>query len=140
MKSELGAFEKIAREAHLAATDGELKPHGKYDTQAIEAGYLAGAQAKRLEEIRSDLLRMETLKTHGGDRVVVGSLVELEDQGLYFISPCTGGGVVQVDGAKVTVVSSSSPMGRELLGLGLDESAEVITPSGTHEVVVKGIA
>jgi len=139
IKLELEALERIARDAHMSATHGELQAEGKYDTQAIEAGYLAGAQAKRAAELRSDLLKVETLNFVKSREVIVGSLILLDDGKRYFISPATGGGEIDIDGNILKIISNSSPLGRELLGLQVGDVAEFKTPAGVREVIIKDL-
>ena len=51
------------------ATNEESKPEGKYDTRALEASYLAGAQAERLRELRAsrEFLANLPIKNFGPD-------------------------------------------------------------------------
>lgn len=55
LKKELIEVETAAHSSRDLATADDLKSEGKYDTRAIEASYLAGAQAKRVEEIKLDI-------------------------------------------------------------------------------------
>jgi len=140
LRSELRTLETVATNAHKAATNSELQPDGKYDTQAIEAGYLAGAQARRVEELRSDLAKIESLKSaFNTTNATVGSLVQMEDLGSYFISPTSGGSTIEIEGVNIKVVSNSSPIGKELLGLECGDGVEISTPSGTKEFTIKAI-
>ena len=47
--------EEVYRSSYEYTTKGDIKSDGKYDTRGTEAGYLAGAQKKRVEELKSDL-------------------------------------------------------------------------------------
>ena len=53
---------EIAKESKEGTTGDEVKQEGKYDTRAIEAGYLAGAQARRAQEIRIELVRLDNFQ------------------------------------------------------------------------------
>ena len=88
--------EEVYRSSHEYTTKGDIKSDGKYDTRATEAGYLAGAQKKRVEELKNDLNRLRALpiKTFSSEQgVAVGALMELECEkrvSHYFISPSLG--------------------------------------------------
>jgi transcription elongation GreA/GreB family factor len=62
-------------------------------------------------------------------QVIAGSLVQIEDEetkhrAWYLVTTQAGGGVVQVQGTKVTLLSTQSPMGQNLLGLRVGEGFE----------------
>ncbi len=126
LEKERLVYERIAAQSRLDAIDGEMKQEGKYDTRAIEASYLAGAQKRRLEEIIVEIQGLKALPvvelipiTTAG----VGSLVEVESPNgtqWYFISPSSGGVDVATK-PPVKVVSLQSPIGQALLGLAVGE-------------------
>jgi transcription elongation GreA/GreB family factor len=104
-----------------AATDAESKPENKYDTRALEASYLAGAQQSRLLELTASL---EELKAFKLDSVVVskaitlGSIVELDASGIRtfcFLASTGAGKSVEVEATKYQVVTPLSPLGRGLV-------------------------
>ena len=49
LKEQLNVMQAAAAEARENATGDETRSDGKYDTRAIEAGYLAGAQARQAD-------------------------------------------------------------------------------------------
>lgn len=111
------------------ATGEESKQEGKYDTRAIEAGYLAQAQAKRLAEAELAYQRFAALDAEATrERVDGPCLVSVEDDAgevaHYFVGPAAGGLRVDVDGAVVRVITPASPLGRSLLGLEADDELE----------------
>jgi transcription elongation GreA/GreB family factor len=122
---------------------GDLKQEGKYDTRAIEAGYLAGAQNKRVEELKLELKLLDEISLgHSPDSVSVGALVELEinQKGqLYFLSSTAGGTVVEVEGKPVMVISVFSPLGSELVDLCLGDEFELETPKGIRSYKIQKI-
>src|SRR3954464_8335740 len=61
LENDLVSMKESARAAHDAATNEESKPENEYDTRALEASYLAGAQAKRAGEIDQVLSLFRTL-------------------------------------------------------------------------------
>lgn len=129
LEKERLTYERIAAQSRLDAIDGEMKQEGKYDTRAIEAGYLAGAQKRRLEEI---IVEIQSLKSLGDEahlvhqRITAGSLVCVQPEARgaesqwYFLSPLSGGLEIEV-GLLVKVVSLRSPIGQALVGLGVGE-------------------
>ena len=51
LEEKLAVMQAAAADAKENATGDETKSDGKYDTRAIEAGYLAGAQAEQAEKL-----------------------------------------------------------------------------------------
>lgn len=122
LESDLAALVTSAREAHEAATNDEGRAEDQYDTRALEASYLAGAQAKRAAELQALIQRYRLLELRSfspGDSIAITALVELESQGrrsLVFLVPTLGGNSVTVEGRIIQVLSSASPLGQELIG------------------------
>lgn len=114
---------------HKHATDSEMKADDKYDTRSIEAGYLAGAQKRRVEELELEIQLIDEVNLeHINDKVAVGSLVSLKhnDQSRkYFISSTSGGSMIKVEDEVVLVISAFSPLGSEVIGLAVGDSFEV---------------
>ena len=142
---ELATVEKAAKAAHEAATHEESRPEDSHDTRAIEAGYLAGAQAKRVEELHSLLLMYKflPLREFGADDVVCPSaLVELEinkTRAWYFIAPQGGGLVTRVNDKPVQVITPASPMGEALMGKREGDLVEVESRDRVREYRVLAI-
>ncbi|MDO9183945.1 MAG: GreA/GreB family elongation factor [Bacteriovorax sp.] len=128
---ELIEVESAAKSTKDLVTADDLKSEGKYDTRAIEASYLASAQLKRVEEIKTDIQMLEDIELIDAEKVQMGSLVLIEFKGqqrYYFLTTTSGGTMLMVDGNPVLVISVFSPIGNEALGLGAGESFEVETP------------
>ena len=133
LNSELKELESAARSARDLATSSESKSEGKYDTRAIEASYLAGAQSKRVEEIKMDIQMLEDLEVNIGasSKLQLGSLALIDCNGqerFYFLSSTSGGSMLMVDNQPILVISVFSPIGDAALGLGEGETFEVETP------------
>ena len=129
-KEELLLAQEAFKSTHSLVKSPELKAEGKYDTRAIEAGYLAGAQKRRVDQIRGELERLKNFNNFGPhQRVAMGSLVEVmineRTKKQYFINISPGGREIDILGQKVVVVSPESPIGNELIGLEEFESFEV---------------
>src|SRR5690606_38407474 len=93
VKSEIEVLEKASEATRSLATDSEFKAESKYDTRALEASYLASAEAKRVEELRLELQLLEDVDldlTQRLNEVTIGSLVELDFKNQkrdYFLIP-----------------------------------------------------
>ena len=128
--------EDAYRSSHEYTTKGDIKSDGKYDTRATEAGYLAGAQKKRVEELKNDLNRLRALpiKTFSSEEgVAVGALMELECEkrvSHYFISPSLGGETLKIEETSIQIISQNSPISVASFGLDQDDSFELETPRG----------
>ncbi len=143
LNSELKELEGAARSARDLATSSESKSEGKYDTRAIEASYLAGAQSKRVEEIKMDIQMLEDLDVSAAaSKLQLGSLALINCNGqerFYFLSSTSGGSMLMVDNYPILVISVFSPIGDAALGLGVGESFEVETPKESRQYEIKEI-
>lgn len=114
-----------------AATHEESKPENQYDTRALEASYLAGAQSKRITEMEELLViyRHTTVKNFTEDDAIANTaLVEVSFKGKrqnFLMMPKGGGSQIVFDGVKVQVITPNSPVGSALLGLHVGDTAIV---------------
>lgn len=137
-REELVDLTRSAQEQKNFATDPEFKAESKYDTRALEASYLASAEAKRVEELKLEIQILEEVDLSASsrlDEICIGALVELMYAGrkmLYFLIPTAGGTLLKTNGDAVVVVSVFSPIGDAMLGLKGGESFEVETPKETR--------
>ncbi len=143
VQSELTKAKQAFESSQSLATSSEMKSEGKYDTRSIEAGYIAGAQQKRVSELELELGLLDEINIdHPPKTVSVGSLVEIELNGhrrFYFISS-TGGGTILKEGEQaVMVISAFSPLGSEVIGLGVDDDFEVESNGEVRSYIVKSI-
>ena len=112
-----------AQATYEAATNEESQPENQYDTRSLEAGYLAGAQSKRVGEIEEVLAETKfiVLKDFSAqDPIAQTAVVEIESDGkktYVFLMPKGGGLHLALDGRSVQVITGSSPLGEALLGL-----------------------
>jgi hypothetical protein len=122
---------RAAHEAREAATHEEAKPENDKDTRAVEAAYLAGAQAGRARDLERASAALAALPLKGfgpGATIASSALVELEQEGAahwYFLAPQGGGLRASAGGAEVQVITPQSPLGRELLGKAAGDDVEV---------------
>lgn len=141
-KKELAELEEAAKSNRDFATDQEFKAESKYDTRALEASYLASAEAKRVEELRLEIQILEEVDVNASKKlgeISIGALVELqhnEQKRLYFLIPTAGGTMLKAQDKAVLVVSVFSPIGDALIGLKSGDSFEVETPKETRQYQV----
>ncbi len=146
VKTELASLEEVSQAAVDFAPSGDLKSDGKYDTRGIEAGYLASAQQKRVEELKLELQMLEEipLRDFGpADEVAVGALVQLDFKKIlkrYFVCTTAGGTMINVNNESVLVISVFSPIGYAVLGHKIGDEFELETPNETRLYRVAGIS
>lgn len=137
-REELSALEESAKSNRDFATDQEFKAESKYDTRALEASYLASAEAKRVEELKLEIQILEEVDLEQSKKlgeISIGALVELEhneQRRLYFLIPTAGGTLLSINQQTILVVSIFSPIGDALMGLKLGDEFEVQTPKETR--------
>lgn len=137
LRETLRVIEASAAVARDEATHADTRQEGKYDTRAIEAGYLAGAQARRAADAASALRRIDALpRRERDDGVVAGPcLVVLVsaagERRHYLLAPCGGGLTARVGAITVRVITPSSPLGQALLGTEVDDEVSV---AGTDDI------
>lgn len=138
LKGEMEQIEASAKANKDFATDQEFKAESKYDTRSLEAGYLASAEAMRVEDLKLEIQMLEEVDlklSAKSEEVCIGSLVNLrhKDQDRsYFVIPTSGGTLLKVEDKAVLVVSVFSPLGDAVLGLKKGEEFEVETPKETR--------
>lgn len=116
---ELNRVHQVAidavKRAHATASDKANIPENKYDTLALEAGYLAQGQSKRVEQCANDIQAFKQLNSLPSKKVNTGALVQLLDENnnekWLFYGPAAGGLKVLFDNKSVVVVTANSPLG-----------------------------
>ncbi len=130
LESKIAVMKSALADSSEGASGDETKSEGKYDTRAIEAAYLAEAQAKQLalaEQSLSLFLNFEAPTYTIDDQIGPGSLVEVEQEReicFYFLAPTAGGLITTYLGCDVTVISPDSRLYQELIDKKLGESLE----------------
>jgi transcription elongation GreA/GreB family factor len=131
LETELAALKAAALETYAAATGDESKPENKYDTRALEASYLAGAQAKRVRDTEGSLAVFRVLKPKSfteKNQIESTALVEVDLDGkttFVFIAPARGSLTIDFDGRSIQVITPQSPLGEGLLGLRVGDLAKI---------------
>ena len=145
LQAELSGFTKAAREAQAAATDPDSKAENKYDTRTLEASYLARGVAFRVAETGEALAAWESLPPLDFSAMkpaATGALVLLENRhgpAGYFIGPGGGGTTVEHEGVEITVITSVSPMGKQLLHRREGEMFYLETGGGKEQTLIAAV-
>jgi len=136
LDEELATMRRAAKDAREAATHEEAKPENDKDTRALEASYLAGAQAARVRELEGAMKAigmMPLLDLAGGKAIQSSAVVTLEDEDeertTFFVAPFGGGITLSVGKLSAQVVTPQSPRGQALLGR---TQGDVIEVRGTR--------
>jgi transcription elongation GreA/GreB family factor len=130
LAKEIDVLRQSAAAAREGATHEQAKPESDKDTRAIEASYLAGAQAGRLRVLEAADKRLEFLDLRDfkpGDPVAPGALVEVDVDGKrshYFVADAAGGTKVELGGVEVAVLTPEAPLAQSLLGKKTGDSFE----------------
>ena len=146
IETDSAAAKAAALATYEAATGEESQPENEYDTRALEASYLAGAQAKRVQELDEALAifkRMELKPFAENDAIGVSALVQLELNRkvlTVFLVPGRRGLTLEHEGQSIQVITMQSPLGEALLGLREGDIAGVETPNRRMEYEVLSVS
>ncbi len=123
LESDLVQATDAAIESAESATHEESRSEGKYDTRGLETSYLASGQARHAIELRESLAAIKNFNPPDfaqSSPIALGALVTLLSpigREVYFLAPGMGGMEISCDdNSTITVISSRSPIGNELLG------------------------
>jgi transcription elongation GreA/GreB family factor len=132
LTAELERARGRAREAAEGATHEENRAEGDKDMRSTEASYVARGHSTRVLELEGALGKLKNMALPKRlSTVAISALVELEHEGRrlrYFIVPAAGGERLRAGNAEVQTLTSVSPLGAALLGLGIGDEAEVASP------------
>ena len=146
LSRSIAVLHRAAGDAREAATHEESRPENDKDTRAVEAAYLAGAQAERVRDLTRTTAALASLdlKSFGlGTPISSSALVELEHEGAttaYFVAPQGGGMRATVGGVTVQVLTPQSALGSELLGKTAGDVIEVTVQGRRREYEIVGVA
>jgi len=139
LTQELQQAIDAANDAHAAAVDDQSIAETQYDTLAIEAGYLAEGQSKRVSEFQQAIDAYQALKLidfEESSTIALGALVQLSADNKanhwFFIGPAAGGFRCQQGQQNITVITPQSPMGTALIGKQQDDDIEIML--GTNKL------
>lgn len=145
LEEELLVLRAAAQQTYEAATGEESQPENQYDTRALEASYLAGAQSKRVAETEEALMIYKFLEIRNfTDHTPIGptALVELDMDGRksrVFVTPAAGGMTVSFEGQTLQVLTPKSPLGEALVGLKTGDFATIDKDQRTLEYEILSV-
>ena len=135
LRDEVKHAVDASKDAAEYATNEESKAESQWDTQGLEASYLAAGQASQarqwaeaVEELQSE--REDLLKTR--DRVSLGALFSCDIGGsveYFFFAGTAGGQIIRMESHDVTVITAQSPLAGRLLGCRAGDS--FLLPNGS---------
>lgn len=142
---QIAVLRQAAASAREGATHEEAKPENAKDTRALEASYLAGAQAARvreLEAVMNALGFMDWRSFRSNDAIASSAVIQLDRDGKpswYFVAAVGGGVVARMADREIQVVTPASPLGRALLGKTVGDVVEVEVQGSMREYEVLAI-
>ena len=134
LRKELLLAVEASQDAADYATNDESRADSQWDTQGLEASYLAAGQAgmaKKWAEAIEELQSERELLLEGKERVELGALFECavgEGSDYFFFAGVAGGHEVRIESKTVTIVSPKSPLAHCLLGLRVGD--DFVLPNG----------
>lgn len=120
LEAKIAVMKSALADSSESASGDETKSEGKYDTRAIEAAYLAEAQAGQValaEESLATFERFDPRAYEINEEVGPGALVEVDQEGeicFYLLAPTGGGLMTEYLGCDVTVITPDSRLYQEL--------------------------
>ncbi|MEE9253149.1 MAG: transcription elongation factor GreA [Thermodesulfobacteriota bacterium] len=113
---------------------GDLSENAEYDTAKERQGFIEA----RIKELESKLARADVIdptKLTNKDRVVFGVRVTLEDadSGVTVTYQLVGPDESEPERGMISI---TSPIGRALVGRGLDDEVQVNAPGGVREYII----
>ena len=134
LEAQLATATAASKQAAETATDEESKAETKWDTQGLEASYLAAGQAEQARIIGESIHTLNgfwsNMKSQSSE-VMAGSLIQCDLNGFtdwFFLSPVGGGLTVDINDTVVTVITPQSPLGAKVLRR--EEGSNFTLPNG----------
>lgn len=127
------ARHEISERIAEARSHGDIRENADYDAAKNEQGMMEA----RIRQIRHLLDNAEVRDVEDTGRVEIGSIVTVidadGDSSEYFVAPAEN----KVSG--YLLASPSGPLGKALLGAGIDDEVSYEAPGGTFTMVVTDI-
>lgn len=145
LERELAILKESARSAREGATHEDAKPENDKDTRALEAGYLAGAQAGRAAALQKTVAELEFFvlrEFRESDPIAVSAFVEADVDGTtqrYFLASAGGGLKIGSGGVPILVVTPEAPLGEALIGKRKGDLFELRAGGRTREVEILSV-
>ena len=128
LQTELTTTLSASKDAAEYATNQESKADSKYDTQGLEASYLAAGQALHAKQQGEAIRTLRALKpylTADRTRIELGAVFACnfgESEEWFYFAPVAGGEIVVVDKMEITILTAQSPLANQLKGRGVGYS------------------
>jgi hypothetical protein len=145
LETQISFLKESARAAHDAATNEESQPENQYDTRALEASYLAGAQSKRVLEVTELLNLFKTMpfkEFSSADAVQATALIDVrvDEKTSKMLMMPKGGGVDLKQGDDVIqIVTPASALGETIIGMKVGDIAEYEVGKNIRECEILSI-
>ena len=145
LENDLERAQLVAKDSRDAAINEESKPENEYDTRAIEASYLAGAQAHRARELEAQIqilrLTEPRLFTNNStiDATALVRVLHDKDESWFFMLPQGGGKVLKWGSKAISILTPQSPLAQEILGLRVGDTAFLQKKDRVVEVEILSI-
>lgn len=133
LNHDLNVLTEAALSARDEAINEESRAESKWDTRGQEAAYLAEGQANLVQELKESIRLWRSLPLPDDEvanpAIELGRVFVIEQspqplRGL--VGPRAGGVEFEHDGKTYTVVTPSSPLGRDVLGKRVDDFVNLI--------------
>lgn len=118
LKNSIGA----SRDAADYATNEESRAESQWDTQGLEASYLAAGQATQAR-LWAEAVEAMQFSRHillqPKDEITLGALFSCDLGGAlehFFLAPVAGGHVLSFGEVEITVITPQSPMAGRIMG------------------------
>ncbi len=122
LEEELRNAISASQDAADYATNEESRAESRWDTQGLEASYLAAGHAgqarhwaEAIDELKAE--RLDFLRKY--ETISLGAFFECEMDGArqrFIFAGTAGGQVLAVNGGEVTVITKSSPLAHRVVG------------------------
>ena len=146
LELQLATAISASQDAHSSATHSENIADNKYDTLAVEAAYLAHGQSMRISDLQETIHRYKHFQRPTftpQSSIRLGALVDLENNKgevqRVFIGPAAGGLKIGESLHTITVVTTSTPLGRALLDKCIDDEIELNINNRLEKFIVVDI-
>jgi transcription elongation GreA/GreB family factor len=134
LKDKERELKALIKDLQERRNDAPSRNESRYDSSKAELQYSINAYARRLEEVRLALERLEGVHVGKSETVGLGSIVSFSNGLSVFVLPCCGGEKVEAEGRSIVVITPSSPIFGLLRGKRAGERVKL--PSG-EEVLIK---
>ncbi|MGB0334086.1 MAG: hypothetical protein ACPGGN_01855 [Opitutales bacterium] len=135
LREEVRHAVDASRDAAEYATNEESRAESQWDTQGLEASYLAAGQAEQarqwadaIEELQSE--REDLLKPR--EEVSLGALFSCDfgdSTEHFFFAGTAGGQIIRMENHGVTVITAQSPLASRVIGRKAGDAFEL--PNGS---------